>query len=37
MTTILDKEGHVISYNEEAITKINYDEKNSYKKDKIKI
>ena len=35
MTTILDKEGHVISYNEEAITKINYDEKNSYKKDKI--
>ena len=34
MTTILDKEGNVISYNEEAITKINYDEKNSYKKDK---
>ena len=34
MKTVLDKNGNVISYDEEAITIINYDEKNSYVKDK---
>ena len=35
MKTVLDKNGNVLSYDEEAITIINYDEKNSYIKDKI--
>ena len=35
MKTILDKEGNLLSYNERAFTLINYDEKNSYIKDKI--
>ena len=35
MKTVLDKNGNVLSYDEEAITIINYDEKNSYLKDKI--
>ena len=30
MNTTLDKEGNLISYDEQAITIINYDEKNSY-------
>ena len=34
MNTVLDKEGNLVSYDEQAITTINYDEKNSYKKDK---
>ena len=35
MNTTLDKEGNLLSYNERAFTLINYDEKNSYTKDKI--
>ena len=35
MNTTLDKEGNLISYDEQAITIINYDEKNSYTKNKI--
>ena len=34
MNTTLDEEGNLINYNEQAITIINYDDKNSYKKDK---
>ena len=35
MNTTLDSEKNLISYDEEAITTINYDENNSYKKNKI--
>ena len=35
MNTTLDKEGNLLSYNERAFTFINYDENNSYTKDKI--
>ena len=35
MKTILDKEGNLLSYDERAFTLINYDENNSYIKDKI--
>ena len=35
MKTTLDKEGNLISYDERAFTLINYDETNSYTKDKI--
>ena len=34
MNTTLDKEGNLLNYNEQAITIINYDDKNSYYKDK---
>ena len=35
MKTTLDKEGNLLSYDERAFTLINYDETNSYTKDKI--
>ena len=35
MKTILDNQGNLLSYDEEAITIINYDTQNSYVKDKI--
>ena len=35
MNTTLDSDKNLISYDEEAITTINYDENNSYKKNKI--
>ena len=35
MNTTLDKEGNLLNYNEQAITIINFDDKNSYSKNKI--
>ena len=35
MTTVLDEKKNLITYDEQAITKITYDEKNSYFKDKV--
>ena len=35
MNTTLDKEGNLLNYTEQAITIINYDDKNSYIKNKI--
>ena len=35
MKTVIDQKGNLLSYDEEAITIINYDEKNSYIKDKV--
>ena len=35
MTTVLDEKGNLLTYDEQAITKITYDEKNSYFKDKV--
>ena len=32
MNTTLDSDNNLVSYDEEAITTINYDENNSYKK-----
>ena len=35
MNTTLDAEGNLVIYDEQAITVINYDEENSYNKDKV--
>ena len=35
MNTTLDKDGNLLTYNEQAITIINYDENNSYLKNKV--
>ena len=35
MNTTLDQEGNLLSYDEEAITIVNYDDKNSYVKNKV--
>ena len=35
MNTTLDPKGNLLNYNEQAITEIDYDEANSYKKDKV--
>ena len=35
MNTTLDENNNLLTYDEQAVTIINYDEKNSYVKDKI--